>query len=203
MLALAFAAAVLADSVLLRSGLAAVLSASPELQVTQAVAPSESASLRADELDIVVHDVPDDLPVEEALADLPTNVPVLALVGDPARARELLRAGVQGVVQRDASSEMLTAASLAVANGLAALDRESLQVLLSPAVPPDSGVLTARERQVLDLVADGYSNKLIAERLGMSEHTAKFHVRSLLDKLGADTRTEAVARAVRRGLLAL
>jgi DNA-binding NarL/FixJ family response regulator len=203
MLALAFAAAVLADSVLLRSGLAAVLSASPELQVTHAIAPSESASLAADDLDVVVHDVRDEIPVEEALAELPAAVPVLALVGEPARTRELLRAGVQGVVHRDASSEVLTAASVAVANGLAALDRESLRALLVPATPADSGLLTARERQVLDLVADGYSNKLIAERLGTSEHTAKFHVRSLLDKLGADTRTEAVAQAVRRGLLAL
>jgi DNA-binding CsgD family transcriptional regulator len=64
-------------------------------------------------------------------------------------------------------------------------------------------VLSSREHQVLELVADGLSNKLIAERLGLSEHTAKFHVRSLLDKLGADTRADAVARAARRGLLSL
>ena len=56
---------------------------------------------------------------------------------------------------------------------------------------------------MLELVADGLSNRLIAEHLGISEHTAKFHLRSIMDKLGADTRAEAVARAARRGLLAL
>jgi DNA-binding CsgD family transcriptional regulator len=64
-------------------------------------------------------------------------------------------------------------------------------------------LFTPREREVLDLIADGLSNKLIADRLGISEHTAKFHVRSLMDKLGADTRADLVARAARRGLLVL
>ena len=81
-------------------------------------------------------------------------------------------------------------------------DQEALAALLAPSAAEGS-VLSAREHQVLELVADGLSNKLIAERLGVSEHTAKFHVRSLLDKLGADTRADAVARAARRGLLSL
>ncbi len=61
--------------------------------------------------------------------------------------------------------------------------------------------LTPREQEVLGLLAEGLSNKLIAARLGISEHTAKFHVNALLDKLGAETRTEAVVTAARRGLL--
>jgi DNA-binding NarL/FixJ family response regulator len=61
--------------------------------------------------------------------------------------------------------------------------------------------LTPREHQVLELVAEGLSNKLIGLRLDISEHTAKFHVNSLLEKLEADTRTDAVVRAARRGLL--
>jgi DNA-binding CsgD family transcriptional regulator len=64
-------------------------------------------------------------------------------------------------------------------------------------------LLSRREREVLELVADGLSNKGIAENLGISEHTAKFHLRSIMDKLGADTRTDAVAKAARRGMLAL
>jgi len=203
MLALAFAAAVLADSALVRSGLVALLSATPELRVTQAVSSAEAATLAAEPIDVVVHDVPDDLPVDAALVRTPPNVPVLALVGDSARARELLGAGAHGVVHRDAPGAELAAASVAVASGLVALDLDALQALLARGAPREVGVLSPRERQVLDLVADGLSNKLIAEKLGMSEHTAKFHVRSLLDKLGADTRTEAVAQAVRRGLLAL
>lgn len=61
--------------------------------------------------------------------------------------------------------------------------------------------LTPREREVLELVAEGMSNRAIAERLGNSEHTVKFHVSSLLGKLGAVTRAELVAIAIRRGLI--
>jgi len=61
--------------------------------------------------------------------------------------------------------------------------------------------LTPREREVLELVAEGLSNRAIAERLGNSEHTVKFHVSSLLGKLGAVTRAELVGLAIRRGLI--
>lgn len=64
-------------------------------------------------------------------------------------------------------------------------------------------VLTPREAEVLGLLAEGLSNKLIADRLKVSDHTAKFHVNSILNKLGAETRTEAVVLAARRGLLML
>ena len=63
--------------------------------------------------------------------------------------------------------------------------------------------LTDREREVLALLAEGLSNKLIADRLGISDHTAKFHVNGVMAKLGAGTRTEAVVEAVRRGLVTL
>ena len=63
--------------------------------------------------------------------------------------------------------------------------------------------LTAREIQVLELLAEGLPNKAIAERLGISDQTVKFHVASLSGKLGAANRTDAVRRAVRRGLIAL
>jgi two-component system, NarL family, nitrate/nitrite response regulator NarL len=66
---------------------------------------------------------------------------------------------------------------------------------------PAGESLTAREREVLELVAAGLPNKAIARELGISEHTAKFHVGSLLGKLGAGSRTEAVTLATRRGLL--
>jgi DNA-binding CsgD family transcriptional regulator len=72
------------------------------------------------------------------------------------------------------------------------------------APPPDNDVpLTARELEVLVLLADGASNKEIARRLGISVHTAKFHVGSLLDKLDAVGRTDAVAHAARLGVIHL
>ncbi|MGH7042803.1 MAG: helix-turn-helix domain-containing protein, partial [Acetobacteraceae bacterium] len=72
----------------------------------------------------------------------------------------------------------------------------------APPGDPDAG-LTPREREVLALLAEGASNKLIARRLGISAHTAKFHVGSLLDKLDATGRTDAVAQAARLGVIHL
>jgi len=204
MLALALAAAVIADSALVRSGLASILSESAALRVVASLSPAELEELDADGLDVVVRDVPSEASAEEALAAIPREVPILAVVDAPERARELVHAGARGVVLRSAPALRLTAASVAVANGLRALDEESFEHALARAVTEsDAALLTRREREVLDLVADGLSNKLIAEKLGVSEHTAKFHLRSIMDKLGADTRTDAVARAARRGMLTL
>jgi DNA-binding NarL/FixJ family response regulator len=138
----------------------------------------------------------------------PEGVPVRAVVGAPEHARLLVAAGAKGVIVRDASAERLSAASVAVASGLCALDEASLENLLMPVAPPapaelDTAFLTPREREVLELLAEGLSNKLVALRLDISEHTAKFHVNSILEKLEADTRTDAVVRAARRGLITL
>jgi DNA-binding NarL/FixJ family response regulator len=204
MLGLLFAAAVVADSAVVRRGLSEILSASAELRVVGSAPPEEARALDAERVDVLVEDVPDDAPVEAVLARVPPGVPLLALVGRPERARELVRGGAQGALKRDASGERLTAASLAVAAGLYAFDPETFAPFVTPGgVNPDTGPLTAREREVLELVANGLSNRLIGKALGVSEHTVKFHVGSLLEKLGADTRADAVARAARRGLLTL
>jgi DNA-binding CsgD family transcriptional regulator len=63
--------------------------------------------------------------------------------------------------------------------------------------------LTPREREILSMLAEGLPNKVIASRLGISEHTVKTHLEAVFEKLGASTRAEAVARAVRLGLLLL
>ena len=79
---------------------------------------------------------------------------------------------------------------------------------LSPAPAHDPALalaedLTPRETEVLQLLADGLTNKAIAQRLGISDHTVKFHVNAILGKLGAQSRTEAVVRATQHGLLLL
>ncbi|PDT92251.1 helix-turn-helix transcriptional regulator [Bradyrhizobium sp. Y36] len=76
-------------------------------------------------------------------------------------------------------------------------------VARDPRVMPDDIALTQRELDVLALMAEGASNKMIARRLGISVHTVKFHVGSLLDKLDATGRTDAVAHAARRGVIEL
>ena len=118
-----------------------------------------------------------------------------------------------GALPRDASAEEIIAAVMAVANGLTALDRRLALEALSgltrgrmDAAEPVNGLeepLTAREREVLQLLAQGIPNKQIAQRLSISEHTVKFHVSAIMTKLGASSRTEAVTTAARRGLLLL
>ena len=118
-----------------------------------------------------------------------------------------------GVLRRDATAEEINAAIAAVAGGLITLDRRlasdlfalsgrSQATLPAPLVESDEP-LTARELEVLQLLAQGLPNKIIAARLHISEHTAKFHVSSIMLKLGAASRTEAVTLAARRGLLIL
>lgn len=177
---------------LVRSGLAAVLSAYPGLVLREALA-GVGSEISAD---VVVWDAPDN---ERRV----TASPVLALVHAVPAARQALRAGAVGALSRSAPPSSIAPAALAVAAGHVVLDaafaRELLDLDPAPvAVPP---LVSPREQQVLELMGEGLSNRDIAERLGISRHTAKFHVNAVLDKLGATTRTEAVVLAAREGLL--
>ncbi len=117
-----------------------------------------------------------------------------------------------GALPRDAATEEIVAAIQAVASGLTTLDRELARAAFAglahgraqaEPVGEREEPLTAREREVLQLLAQGIPNKQIAQRLSISEHTVKFHVSAIMTKLGAASRTEAVTTAARRGLLLL
>ena len=154
--------------------------------------------------DVLLIDAPDDPdPDWSALADLPIPV-VLLLQPDAAPAiNPVLDAGIRGILPWDATSVELEAAVQAVAAGLTVL-APSIRTGAFPDAAPDlAEPLSARELEVLDQLADGLSNKLIAHRLNISEHTVKTHVASIFTKLGASTRTEAVSQALRRGLILL
>jgi DNA-binding NarL/FixJ family response regulator len=118
-----------------------------------------------------------------------------------------LGAGAKGVLLRDRVGPHLVSALRAVRGGLTVLDAAISDRLVGPREPaeppPTVGELTSREREVVQLLAEGLSNKEIAQRLDISEHTAKFHIGRILGKLDADSRTEAVVRAVRWGLVML
>lgn len=141
-----------------------------------------------------------------ALADLPIPVVVLLDIADSDIIGPALRAGVRGVLSRDATLQEVESAVHAVNAGLVVITPTSLSAVL-----PDTQVFTeelaeplsGRELEVLDLLAEGLSNKLIAHRLNISEHTVKTHVASIFAKLGASSRTEAVSQAIRRGLVML
>jgi DNA-binding NarL/FixJ family response regulator len=134
-------------------------------------------------------------------------LPTAVLVPDPEEASAAFAAGARAVLARDAEPAALVAALLAIERGLTVLDPPArAQLFPETDLPQRTGSgeeLTARELEVLGLLASGLSNKAIARRLDISEHTAKFHVGSVLAKLGASSRTEAVALAARRALLSL
>lgn len=151
------------------------------------------------------------------------RVPAFVVIGDEesAWAREALREGVvRALLPPAASAGQIIAAVEAVSAGLAALAPETLAALLPPPAPnveellttlgagrplppaePERDALTPREREVLEMLAEGLSNKEIAWRMNISEHTVKFHLASVFAKLDVSTRTEAVMQGLRRGLL--
>ena len=122
---------------------------------------------------------------------------------------QALRAGVRAILPPDVSSDQLSAALSAAIAGLVVVSPSEISAALpTPGVPSSTlealtEPLTPREREVLQMLASGIVNKEIAARLSISEHTVKFHVASILGKLSASTRTEAVSLAIRRGLVLL
>ena len=110
-----------------------------------------------------------------------------------ARVREILEAaGIRVVAEGEAVDD--------------ATEHHADVLVLNADSPREEGVqepLTPREQEVLELVAEGLSNRRAAEQLGISEHTVKFHVASIYGKLGATSRAEAIRRAARRGLITI
>ncbi len=137
------------------------------------------------------------------------SVVLLADGMTPTASSDALRSGIRAALPGDISPEQLVSALQAVASGLLVLHPAHVnEVLPAGAAAPRAldelaESLTRRELEVLQMLAGGLSNKEIAARLNISEHTAKFHVASILGKLGAASRTEAVALGIRRGLVLL
>jgi NarL family two-component system response regulator YdfI len=146
-----------------------------------------------------------------SFGDLAREVAVVLLADRPEQTEfaEAFRSGIRAVLPRDISPEQLQAALRAVSAGLVVAHPSGIGVVAAiPAsaasdVSPLAEPLTRREREVLQMLAGGWANKEIAARLSISDHTAKFHVASILGKLGAATRAEAVAIGIRRGLVFL
>ena len=192
---------IVARAAALRLGLRELLQGLPEIEVVAEAAHAQDLS----PVDVLILTMP------ALLADLPPEPPpVLLLTDDIERAAGLLNLPVWGLLPLEASVEELFAALHSLVEGLVVgapvlvgrlvgqpiqHEYEGAEEIIDP--------LTARERQMLQLAAEGLSNKEIAARLQLSEHTVKFHLSSLYSKLGVSSRTEAVRTGTRQGWVIL
>ena len=201
--------AVAATSAVRRAGLESIIRSQAEFQLAGSFGTVASLApfARSSELDVIVID-------SNSIHDLllePTSEAAIVLLTEVSDARSisrLLRSGVRAILSRESEPDDVLSAIFAVYDGLVLLSMpaaESLAAVFGDQAPEFedelSEEITSRETDVLRMLAEGLVNKDIAARLGISEHTVKFHISSILDKLGASTRTEAVTQGIRRGLI--
>ncbi len=185
----------------LRIGLVEVFGSLPDIQVTAAAASLEGLPA----VDVLV------LSSADLLADLNEDAPaVLLLTNDPEDVNRLAGFAVWGILPVEASPEELSATVHALSEGLLAgsptlihglLEQKTVASIDEAELVVD--LLTGREHQILQLIAEGLANKQISAALNISENTVKFHVSSLYSKLGVTNRTEAVRSGARRGWVIL
>lgn len=209
--------AVAAESAVERAGLVALLAGSPAVTLVHATenVRDVEALTSAHDVDVVVIALraPSDLALPlELTPDLAHSAPALVILVDNAAIEWIAEAyarGAYAVFPRDVNADELHGAVQSAGAGLVTLTRENYAALGVGARVTRTGAsgaaeaLTPRETEILAMLADGLANKEIAVRLNISSHTVKSHVQSLFSKLGADTRAEAVAVGVRRGLILL
>jgi len=209
---------IVAVSPLARAGLENLLAArGAQVAGSTATIEALAGSLSDAAPDVVLVDFSGE-PFESALeaivaSGLATDVAIV-VIGESvstAASAEALRAGIRAALPADISPDQLVAALEAAASGLLVLHPSQVPEGVPAASSSAQGAaldelaesLTRREVEVLQMLAGGLSNKEIAARLNISDHTAKFHVASILGKLGAGSRTEAVSIGIRRGLVLL
>jgi two-component system nitrate/nitrite response regulator NarL len=206
--------ALIEDNRVVREGLAALLGEDSEFQVVHAAAIPDVAAIQRARADVLLLDIGlengDSLAMARNVArELPAcRIIVMDLLPSHEDIRDFVAAGVAGFVLKDASVEELNETIRAVAGGADILPVSVTNALFSQIAhhaikrgpPADDDVrLTAREREVLDLIADGLSNKAIASRLHISTHTVKSHVRNIMEKLTLHTRLQLAAWAHHEG----
>ncbi len=199
------------DHPIVRQGLVAVLEDEPDFEVVGSAGSAEEALTLAGRLrpDVVLLDL--ELAGMGGVAAIPrltdaspaSRVLVFTAYDTDEHVFGAIRAGAKGYLLKGAPTAEIARGIRAVHGGGSHLEpRVAAKVLAEMSAPRRAGdLLSEREREVLRLVAEGLSNKEIGRRLSISERTARFHVTSILNKLGASTRAQAVALATQRGLL--
>lgn len=188
------------DHPIVLEGLLVAFAAAPDIHVAGEAGSAEAALdlLPAAHADVVISDL--SLPGADGVelcgrVDVPCVL--FSVSGEPATVRKAFQAGARGFLLKDVSFDAVVDAVRAAAEGRRTVDNRLAPYLLQPVEPP----LTDTEHEVLSLVADGLSNKRIADTLQWTPGQVKGFLARLRAKLGARTRTEAIALAARRGLL--
>jgi DNA-binding NarL/FixJ family response regulator len=197
-----------AASTVRRAGLEALLKQAPSIKLAGSLHNPVAVAQYTAQLqpDVILLDLEN-----ETTRGEPTAFPVVVLIDQPSAdwVARALRSGVKAILPRDSGIDEILAAIQAAHVGLVLLDSDVTQHLASriPAssVQPTTTLddLTPREIEVLRMLAEGLGNREMAARLGISDHTVKFHISAILDKLGAATRTEAVTMGIRMGIILL
>src|SRR5262245_20918528 len=203
-----------AISEVVRTGLESLVTTAPGFQVVGSfplgTALAQFESLQPDVM-LLDLEAPVDAAMSQAIESGATvhNSALVILIDDPEfEVANALHSGVRAVIPRAATAEEIIAAIQASVAGLVVLHPDALHSALSP-VPsgdqpefdPSDQILSPREIEVLRMIAEGLGNKEIASKLGISDHTVKFHISSIFAKLGASSRTGAVTIGIRVGLI--
>ncbi|BAZ13274.1 two component transcriptional regulator, LuxR family protein [Calothrix sp. NIES-4071] len=201
---------VVAASPVVRVGLAAVLASSPKFQVFTSGADIDILTKIAEQQpDVLLLDWNDNREFWDTLLQSQHSIPIIVITSnDQLDINFMLRAGVRGILSPEARESEIMLAVETVAAGMVVFHPEMIDYLLAAsslsteAMPTNpTQVLTPREIEVLQLLASGTGNKAIAQNLHISEHTVKFHISSIFQKLNVSTRTQAVAVGIRLGLV--
>ena len=209
-----------ASSQVVREGLESLLGVAPTFNVVGSFSVGRALAriedLQPDVLLLDLESPADDsvlLAMESEAKRFISSIVVLTDSIEDSWSVDALRSGVRAILPRDATSEEIGAAIQATATGLVVLHPDALHSLLFPMssgeVPEEpetdlsDHILTPREIEVLRMMAEGLGNKEIASRLGISDHTIKFHISAMFAKLGASSRTKAVTIGIRQGLIML
>lgn len=201
---------VIDDHPVVREGLVSSLEDDPEFEVVGAAGSLEEAlpQVTARRPDVILLDL--ELPRVDGLSAIPilggahadARILILTAYDTDERVLGAIRSGARGYLLKGAPLSEIARAIRAVHAGETYLEpRIASKVVAELGPGRKSGALSRREREVLRLIADGQSNKQIAQSLGITERTVKFHVASVLNKLGAENRAQAVALAGQRGLI--
>jgi DNA-binding NarL/FixJ family response regulator len=206
------------DHRVVREGLRAYLQAAGDMEVVGEAADGQAALTELSRLasdgggpDVVlmdlVMDTMDGIETTRSVKHQYPNIDVVAMTSfvDEQKVVDVMAAGATGYLLKDAEADEVAEAIRGAIRGEVHLDPQMAKLLMdamrTPGKGDPAGELTAREREVLILVAQGHANKEIARRLDISERTARTHVSHILAKLGLTSRTQAALWAVREGLV--